>query len=249
MHVVGNVFRRVGIALQRLMLVKLSFTSDIRVVRSVYRGACMKALSKLLIGSGLMICSVEGTAAELLTYTGSGGTIADLSDTTYSIDVPVTGDITSVAVIISGLHHTFFSDLRVTLSHGGRDIVLLNRPATAGDPNGNFMFSDFAELTNSQVTSNLSGGNFQAVTPFHLFNDDNPAGSWNLRIQDLVRRDTGSFSGWTLELSLNNPVSLNPVISAVPEPATWAMMLGGFGFVGGAMRYRRRQAKALHATA
>jgi len=25
----------------------------------------------------------------------------------------------------------------------------------------------------------------------------------------------------------------------VPEPATWAMMIGGFGLVGGAMRYRR----------
>ena len=28
--------------------------------------------------------------------------------------------------------------------------------------------------------------------------------------------------------------------AAVPEPATWAMMIGGFGFVGGAMRRRRR---------
>lgn len=30
-------------------------------------------------------------------------------------------------------------------------------------------------------------------------------------------------------------------ISAVPEPATWAMMLLGLGFVGGAMRSRRRK--------
>lgn len=28
---------------------------------------------------------------------------------------------------------------------------------------------------------------------------------------------------------------------AVPEPATWAMMIGGFGMVGGTMRYRRRK--------
>lgn len=28
---------------------------------------------------------------------------------------------------------------------------------------------------------------------------------------------------------------------AVPEPTTWAMMLSGFGLVGGAMRYRRRK--------
>lgn len=30
-------------------------------------------------------------------------------------------------------------------------------------------------------------------------------------------------------------------VPAVPEPSTWAMMLLGFGFVGGAMRARRRQ--------
>ena len=30
-------------------------------------------------------------------------------------------------------------------------------------------------------------------------------------------------------------------VSAVPEPATWAMMLLGLGFVGGAMRSRRRK--------
>ena len=28
---------------------------------------------------------------------------------------------------------------------------------------------------------------------------------------------------------------------AVPEPATWAMMLVGFGAIGGALRYRRRK--------
>ena len=32
---------------------------------------------------------------------------------------------------------------------------------------------------------------------------------------------------------------------AVPEPASWALMLGGFGMVGGAMRSRRRAAVAI----
>ena len=33
------------------------------------------------------------------------------------------------------------------------------------------------------------------------------------------------------------------VTSAVPEPQTWALMLAGFGFVGGAMRANRRKAR------
>jgi hypothetical protein len=35
--------------------------------------------------------------------------------------------------------------------------------------------------------------------------------------------------------------------NAVPEPATWAMMLVGFGMVGSAMRYRRRSTKVVYA--
>jgi hypothetical protein len=27
----------------------------------------------------------------------------------------------------------------------------------------------------------------------------------------------------------------------VPEPETWAMLIAGFGLIGGALRYRRRQ--------
>ena len=37
----------------------------------------------------------------------------------------------------------------------------------------------------------------------------------------------GAYSGGNLE------------VSAVPEPASWAMMIGGFSLVGGAMRRRR----------
>jgi choice-of-anchor C domain-containing protein len=45
------------------------------------------------------------------------------------------------------------------------------------------------------------------------------------------------------------PALDNVSIAAVPEPATWAMMIGGFGMVGGAMRLARRRQKAAFATA
>jgi hypothetical protein len=38
-------------------------------------------------------------------------------------------------------------------------------------------------------------------------------------------------------------------VAAVPEPATWALMLVGFGVVGGTIRSARRRKPALHAAA
>lgn len=55
-----------------------------------------------------------------------------------------------------------------------------------------------------------------------------------------------SFSGMGRSISVSGSVQtfgwddLRIGGTAVPEPATWAMMLGGFGLAGGAMRYRRR---------
>jgi probable HAF family extracellular repeat protein len=40
---------------------------------------------------------------------------------------------------------------------------------------------------------------------------------------------------------------LTPIAAAVPEPATWGLMLVGFGLVGGAMRTRRRSTTVTYA--
>jgi hypothetical protein len=47
-------------------------------------------------------------------------------------------------------------------------------------------------------------------------------------------------AGCTFTTSITGP---GTITSAVPEPATWAMMIGGFGMVGGAMRSARRKQK------
>ena len=41
--------------------------------------------------------------------------------------------------------------------------------------------------------------------------------------------------------------TLNPFFGAIPEPETWAMMIMGFGFVGGAMRRRSGSTKVTYA--
>jgi len=52
--------------------------------------------------------------------------------------------------------------------------------------------------------------------------------------------DGGTY--WTQGENLNFGVRVDAASGAVPEPASWALMLGGFGLVGGAMRSRRKAA-------
>ena len=63
---------------------------------------------------------------------------------------------------------------------------------------------------------------------------------------------TGSapvFSAGTFQLtnpffpSSNSTLVISEQVAAVPEPSTWALMLLGFGFVGGALRAAKRQQK------
>jgi len=49
--------------------------------------------------------------------------------------------------------------------------------------------------------------------------------------------DVGSGLGAELPFVINGTAN----VGAVPEPATWAMMIGGFGAIGGSLRARRRK--------
>jgi len=42
-------------------------------------------------------------------------------------------------------------------------------------------------------------------------------------------------------------INVGQIAAAVPEPATWAMMLVGFGMIGATARYRRRSTKVAYA--
>ncbi|HEU0095325.1 MAG TPA: PEPxxWA-CTERM sorting domain-containing protein [Rhizomicrobium sp.] len=70
-----------------------------------------------------------------------------------------------------------------------------------------------------------------------------PTGTRSIEVLLTQRRFVGdSNDGYADNLSL--VLKQAPVTSAVPEPATWAMMLAGFGALGGVMR--RRQRVVLH---
>lgn len=75
--------------------------------------------------------------------------------------------------------------------------------------------------TAAQAFANATGGSFTLAAPanvdFYIFDD---------------------FIG-------DNSGTITLDVTAVPEPATWAMMIAGFGLVGGAMRRRKTATPAI----
>jgi hypothetical protein len=63
----------------------------------------------------------------------------------------------------------------------------------------------------------------------------------------------GAYIDWSnvgLDVGLEaGTLTFTRVAADVPEPATWAMMLLGFGAIGGEMRYRRRKVRISYAAA
>ena len=86
--------------------------------------------------------------------------------------------------------------------------------------------------------------NFSYATP-----NDRTNMNWQLETFEFFATSTTTDLSFAADASAGccfGPALDNVSIDAVPEPATWAMMIGGFGLVGGALRAaRRRSARAL----
>jgi len=116
------------------------------------------------------------------------------------------------------------------------------------------------------VTASAVSGGTQNVTfnySYQTFDEDgssyDPAGYFvNSNFFQLTSCCTYATQTGTFTLSLNagdtygfyvnstdgccGPGAISFAQSGVPEPASWALMLGGFGAIGGAMRSRRKTA-------
>lgn len=143
---------------------------------------------------------------------------------------------------------------------GGANLLGVQDLPLSSFPNGSFL--------NSQLTSffDVSSLNY-SVTPGKLFSIGveafgPPDGAGLFIVGNVPGLDANNnpifqpnqYAGGALYFSVNNlPYSLinadlgfrtyveQSVAGSVPEPAAWAMMIFGFGLVGGAMRYRRER--------
>jgi hypothetical protein len=113
--------------------------------------------------------------------------------------------------------------------------------------------TDFADLTIGYELLSGATGSFSYAAGPNVFGDlrftNSASRDFRLAttdgdvLQSVFLTSTRAFDQYK-----QNDIEL--AVAAVPEPATWAMMLGGFGLVGGAMRSaRRRKTQVTYATA
>ena len=104
--------------------------------------------------------------------------------------------------------------------------------------------------TYNTLTVLLSGGNSLVITPGGNFSNDANGNQIQPSTNGLFTINAGmneSIVGLKLQSSSNSFEIDNLSVAAVPEPATWAMMFGGLGLVGGLMRRRSAAVRMTYA--
>lgn len=90
------------------------------------------------------------------------------------------------------------------------------------------------------------GGDFLTIsnnfTGFFAFTLGGSGEKFGFNIMNLSTAPTINVFGYSKDGSIYNSSRLIVTQRAVPEPATWALMIAGFGVVGGAVRNRKARA-------
>ena len=205
------------------------------LVSTVIATASMTAAAQAATITGLFDTGVDGSGTPLAENALDSHWLVNGSGTPVVYDHPsylTTPDARFIAVEAGGDYATPVNTYTLTFNLAG-----LN-PASA-QLSGNFEADNYATvyLNGHQIAQDIQGTvfqNFQSLTAFSASGADFVSG---LNTLSIVVTDTGKPSAMLVS-------GLSGTAAAVPEPATWAMMLVGFGGLGAAMRSRRKLAVA-----
>jgi subtilisin-like proprotein convertase family protein len=152
----------------------------------------------------------------------------------------VEGLITGVTVSLYGISHTFPDDLEILLlSPGGQTALLMSNAGASNNLEGfNLTFDDAAApnympdagviTSGTYAPSNYGSTGFAPPAPagpyggtLSALNGYSANGLWRLFVYDDVSGDSGTISGgWGMTITTD-------AASAVPEPSTAYLLLGG----------------------
>ncbi|MBB4152181.1 hypothetical protein GGQ80_000057 [Sphingomonas jinjuensis] len=208
-------------------------------------------MKKLLLASAtvaLFASSNAYAAANLTSATVRGGTMASPSSTVWNT--------------IQDSFYTLFIQQPFANALNGTNPTI-NDPTTLGG--NDFLISGdgfpSGSITNSDLNYTITLGFADGATISGMYNTI--SGAFTAGSSSTVGDTTYTLTGFGWNRNPNSdivsqfaPTKGNDTsdytglfsfdASAVPEPATWAMMLIGFGMVGGAARYRRRNSQVVY---
>lgn len=152
--------------------------------------------------------------------------ICDVCTVTSTLDYTGHGRVLDVNVLVD-ITHTYDADLIISLSHGGRTVLLSDRQGGSGGQNyTNTVFDDQATVAiNAGFAYAPYTGSFRPQQALSAFNDLDAFGLWTLTVTDLEAGDDGLINSFG-------------ITATVPEPGSFALL--GLGLVGFAAARRRK---------
>ncbi len=150
-----------------------------------------------LNNDGVLSPAVQSTVAA----TDTPIPIPDRKTITSSITVSgVAGPISDLNINLT-LHHTYDSDLVITLiSPTGTQVTLTNHNGGNGD---NFVGTVFDDQATTAVSSGSAPftGSFRPIGSLAALDGADPNGVWKLQVADTVRQDSGTLNSWSLQFT------------------------------------------------
>jgi hypothetical protein len=174
------------------------------------------------------------------TEQGSGDTASFLTyciDIFHTLTVPATFDVLPIGALIPDATKqtrllTLIGNANAVIAHASNktEATAAIQLATWEIVNENTGSYGFATGTFRSSGGNSDGARALAMTYLNGIT----SGAW------------GTPQSGSLKL-FHSATSQSQVLTAVPEPATWAMMIAGFGLVGGVARRRQRSTTVVYA--
>ena len=154
------------------------------------------------------------------------------------LNSPFTFSVQGVSFSLSAVNN-FSAPLLVSNGAGGAFSSVFGSPSSSFVDRGTVqygpnVFGSYASFPTPTSVNFSNGNNFLGIRA--TVGSDNYYG--------FVFTTNNILKGYGFETAANTAITAT---TAVPEPATWAMMLLGFGMVAGAARYRRRSTAITYA--
>lgn len=204
----------------------------VRTVSALLTVICVSApsagLAATIVGGETRV-EVTADLAALGLTPGIIGTASIVSGSPLTVAFPITGGSLDGALAGSILHE----GSGVSLTAGGNSLALTNFII---DTVGQRILGD-AALNGSALAEDLSLFTFDlsTITVDQLLDLDNPALGLFFTAE-AAGALTSVFGAPDLTGAQFGLAATSPVLAAVPEPSTWAMLIVGFGLAGTAVR-------------